>query len=29
LALNYQTPQSVHQQKILAGINQQGLSLDH
>lgn len=29
LALNYQTPQFVHQQKILAGINQQGLSLNH
>ena len=29
LALNYQTPQLVHQQKILAGINQQGLSLNH
>lgn len=29
LSLNYQTPQSVHQQKILAGINQQGLSLPH
>lgn len=29
LALNYQTPQSVHQQKILAGSDQQGLSLYH
>lgn len=29
LALNYQTPNKVHQQKVLAGINQQGLSLDH
>ena len=27
LALNYQTPQTVHQQKVLAGIGQQGLSL--
>lgn len=29
LALNYQTPNTIHQQKILAGINQQGLSLSH
>lgn len=29
LALSYQTPQIFHQQKILAGITQQGLSLTH
>nr|WP_255563322.1 IS3 family transposase [Mucilaginibacter sp. 21P] len=29
LALNYQTPQTVHQQKVLAEIEQQGLSLSY